>query len=182
MTFMRQTKMEFEAAVKAFLKEYDAQIETAKLSLNTIFKPGDYPLLEALKHKFHFDTVVMPVPKGTMFEAEVESEEASKIRKDIEDQVAATFRQASRENWDRFYAVINRVQERLSDMLGFLDRMNVTGDEHLEKLRKQGEERLAGFSAKELNKNSVKKAMAVAQAAQIESSMAALMGGTAHAA
>jgi hypothetical protein len=196
MEFMRATKLEFELAVKIFGSKYEGEKLIAETALNSIFKDGDYPTVGVLLAKFHFSTVVMPVPNGTMFEAEVESEEASKIRSDIETQVQETFRQASRDNWDRFYAIINRVQERLSDpkgvkeatlqslrdMLQFLDRMNVTGDERLEALRKQAEERLAGFTAKDLNASGTKKAIAVAQAAQIESSMAALMGGTARAA
>lgn len=196
MEFMRRTSIEFDAAVAAFMARYEINIEMAEESLNSIFKRGDYPSAQNLRSKFHFRTVVMPVPEGSMFEAELESEEATKIRRDIESQVQQTFEAASRDNWDRFYAIINKVQERLSnpkgvteatlqslrDMLDFLDRMNVTSDERLEALRKQAEDRLAGFTAKELNKDGDKKAIAVAQAAQIESSMAAFMGVTARAA
>jgi hypothetical protein len=194
MEFMRRAKIEFEQAVEAFVTKFAELQVMAETALNSIYNPTDYPTAERLKSKYYFETVVTQVPEGSTFQADVESEEATRIREDIEKQVEKSFRNANQALWDQLYGTINKVQERLSnpkgvkesslqslrEMLALLDRMNVTGDARLEALRKQAEERITGMSAKSLNKDSDKKAIIVAEAARIQASMADIMGGLAH--
>jgi hypothetical protein len=194
MEFMRAAKVDFDRAVAAFLNEYGQLQEVAKEALNSMFKSTDYPSAESLRSKFSFETVVMPVPAGEMFTAEVDDEESARVREDIEKSVQEAFRAANRDLWERMYSTIAKVQERLVDpkgvreasltslreMLSLLDRLNVSGDERLERLRKQAEERLNTMSLKDFKSDEVKRAAAMAEAARIQEAMSAFMGGDAH--
>ena len=194
MEFMRQMKTEFNRAVETFLQEYGQLQLVAKDALNSIYKESDYPSAESLRSKFSFDTVVMPVPAGEMFTADVDDEESARVREDIEKSVQEAFRAANRDLWERLYSTIAKVQERLADpkgaresslaslrdMLSLLDRLNVSGDDRLEKLRKQAEERISTMSLKDFKSDEVKRAAAMAEASHIQDVMAAFMGGTAH--
>lgn len=190
MDYMRQAKQEFDRAVEAFLKEYEQLQEVAKDALNSMFKKTDYPSAESLRSKFSFDTLVTPVPAAEMFTAEVGSEEVERIREDIEKSVQEAFRAANRDLWERMYDTINKVQERLADpkgareqsltslrdMLSLLNRLNVSGDERLESLRKQAEDRLNSMSLKDFKSDTGKRAAAMQEAARIQEQMAAFLG------
>lgn len=194
MEFMRGAKSEFMRAVETFLQEYGPLQLIAKEALNSIYKESDYPKVEVLRSKFSFDTFVTAVPAGEMFTAEVGDDESQRVREDIEKSVQDAFRAANRDLWERLYATIAKVQERLADpkgaressltslrdMLSLLDRLNVSGDERLEKLRKQAEDRLGTMSLKDFKSDEAKRAAAIAEAARIQESMATFMGGPAH--
>lgn len=194
MEFMRQAKADFAKAVDAFLGEYGQLQIAAMEALNSIYRASDYPSAESLRSKFSIDTIVMPVPAGEMFTAEVDDAESERVRKDIEKSVQEAFRAANRDLWERLYSTINKVQERLADpkgaresslsslrdMLGLLDRLNVSGDESLERLRKKAEDRLKSMSLKDLKSDDAKRTAAMAEAQRIQESMAAFMGGSAH--
>lgn len=190
MDFMRQAKHQFEVAVAKFIAKYPDLIEAAKTALNSIYKETDYPSADSLKNRFYFATITMPVPAGSMFEAEVDDADAERIRKEIDEQVSDAYRAANQELWERMFATINNMQARLSnpkgvredslknlrEMLSLLDRLNVAGDPRLEKLRQQALAQLGTLSAKELNKESDKRESIAAEAKRIEDSMAEFMG------
>lgn len=192
MEFMRKAKADYEKAVDAFLKEYDQLRQDAKEALNSIYKDSDYPPASVLRSKFAFSTVVTPVPSGESFQADVPEEEAEKVRKDIEASVQEAFRAANRDLWERLYATIAKVQERLADpkgaresslaslrdMLSLLDRLNISGDERLERLRKQAEDRLNSMTLKEFKSDEDKRSAAMQEAARIQEAMSAFMGGS----
>ena len=197
MTFMRQVQRDFARAVSAFIAHYPTLKEAAESALNSIYKEGDYPSAESLSQRFYLNTYTMPVPAGAMFEADVNETDAERIREDIDKQVTEAFRAANQELWDRMYATINRLHARLTnpkgvreqtlkslrEMLGLLDRLNVSGNERLEQLRQQALARIGSLSAKDLKESpEEKKATLAAQAKQIEDSMAEFMGDSAHAA
>lgn len=194
MEFMRGIDREFSKAVDAFLKEYGQLQELAKESLNSIFKKEDYPSVDLLKAKFSIGTLVMQIPEGTMFKADVGDEESQRVREEIEKSVQDAFRAANRDLWNRMYSTITQVQERLTDpkgvreaslrslkdMLGLLARLNVSGDERLEMLRKQALDRLSGMSLSEFKSDQDKRSAAIEDAKNIQNQMAAFMGGSAH--
>jgi len=194
MDFMRATKVQFSRAVEAFLQEYGQLQLIAKDALNSIYKESDYPSAEKLRSKFSLETFVAPIPAGSMFTAEIDSEESERIREDIEKSVQEAFRAANRDLWERLYATISTVQQRLADpkgvreaslaslreMLALLRRLNISGDERLEQLRKQAEDRLNSFSLSEFKSDEAKRAVAMAEAARLQEQMAVFMGGSAH--
>lgn len=194
MEFMRQAKADFQKAVDAFLQEYGQLQIAAREALNSLYKDSDYPSVASLKSKFAFETVVMPLPAGEYFTAEVDDAEAERVREEIEKSVQEAFRAANRDLWQRLYTTINKVQERLADpkgaresslsslreMLALLDRLNVSGDERLERLRKQAEDRLNAMSLKDLKSDKVKREAAMAEAQRIQEAMAAFMGNNAY--
>lgn len=191
MEFMRDAKSDFERAVATFLKKYGELREIAKDALNSIYKESDYPSVEQLRRKFSFETLVMPVPQAAMFTAEIEPEETQRVREEIERTVQEAFRAANRDLWERLYSTINRMQERLMDpkgaresslaslrdMLQLLGRLNVTGDEKLEQMRKQAEERLNAMSLKDFKSNEARRQAAIEETNRVMSAMAAFMGG-----
>ena len=192
--FMRATKAEWEKAVEAFILHFPEIQEAAKTALNSIYRDQDYPSAKALRAKFHFSTLCTPLPSGAMFEADIDPAEADRIRADIESQVQKVFKAANTELWERLYTQIHKIQEQLTspkgireqsvksvrEMLSLLDRLNVTGDARLEKLRAEAEARLGVLSANDLNKDKVARATLVADTARIGSAMADFMGAPAH--
>ena len=187
--FMRRAKTKFEKAVEAFLKEYETLQLAARAALNSMFKESDYPSVESLRKKFSFSTFTSELPSGAGIPQNVGAEEAGRIRADIERDLQETFRSANRDLWGRLHNVINKMQECLSspsgvkprslaslrEALALLDRLNVTGDERLERLRKQAEERVRILSGGRECLAPANKEAAIEEAERIRSSMAAFM-------
>jgi hypothetical protein len=92
---MSKLKGAFENTVEAFLSEYRQRLVQAKSNLAGMYKASDYPFVEELRSRFHFETVVMPVPAGTMLTADVEEKDIERIREEIERSVQQTFRDAN---------------------------------------------------------------------------------------
>lgn len=189
MSFMRDIKQKFDFAVDTFIRKYPDLMEAARTALNSIYKEADYPSVDSLKSRFYLNTITMPVPAGTMFEAEVDDADAKRIREEIDETVSAAYRAANEDLWNRMYATINNMQARLTnpkgvredslknlrEMLALLDRLNVSGDPRLERLRQQALDKLGVSSAKELNKEEDKRKNIAEAAKQIEASMAEFM-------
>jgi hypothetical protein len=194
MEFMRQAEDDSAKAVTALGELMPDLMLRAKTALNSIFKESDYPSVASILKRYYLKVSVMQIPKPEEFTAEVGDAEATRVRADIEKTVTEAFRAANQDLWDRMFATVNKIQERLSDpkgvreqtlkslreMLGLLDRLNVSGDERLERLRVQALSKLGGFSAKDLNGAADQKAIIVAEAAQMRDAMSVYMGGTAH--
>lgn len=191
MALMHKAKAHFWKSVDEFIREFDRLKTMAQKSLKTMYKESDYPSVDSLRSSFGFKTLVLAVPAGEMLTADIPAEEIDRVRADIEQSVQQAFRDANRDLWDRLYGMIRRFQERLSDpkymredsltgmreMLQLLDRLNVTGDERLEELRKQAENRLGTLSIEDFKeKDSPRRTAALEDARRIEQAMAAFMG------
>lgn len=196
MDYMRVKKAEFYRAVPPFLDHLDLLKEEAAKSLNSMYNERDYPSRQLLERRFSMDIVRMPIPDATQIVADVGDAEREQIRADLEESMQEAFRNANRDLWERLYSTINRVSERLSkpksareesltslrEMLSLLERLNVTGDERLETLRKQTEARLNGMSLSDLKNDEAKRKVALEETDRIVAAMSAMMGGTANAA
>lgn len=75
-----ELKDRFEAARDQFIKQYDDCIAAAAGSLGDLFKPDDYPSVEAIADKFSFEFEIKPVPDQSDFRAAVSQEQAAMIR------------------------------------------------------------------------------------------------------
>jgi len=187
--YMRRAKARFEKAVEEFLKEYETLQLAAKTALNSMFKQSDYPSVESLRSKFCFSTFTSELPSGNSIPKDVGTEEADRIRADIERDLQETFRAANQDLWGRLHAVIKHMEACLSsptgvkpaslnslrEALALLDRLNLTGDERLERMRKQAEARISLLSGGGDRITAESKEAAIAEAKKIQSSMAAFM-------
>lgn len=160
MAEMNAVKVEWEPAVLAFLEEYEQAKLNAKHSLNTIWVDTDYPSQEVLAEKFGIDVLVLPMPLGVHFDADLPEDATDTLRKGVDTNMADSFRRANEDLWRRTYEVLTSVAETMADPVGareatlaalrkqlaLLDRLNFTGDARLEKLRKSCEDRINAMS------------------------------------
>lgn len=187
---MRERKEHFFTQVDKFIAQFHRLKTKAKESLKDLYKEADYPDVEGLRDYFGFEIKVVAVPAGEMFSPQLDPAEIERVREDIENSVQQAFRDANRDLWGRLYSTIRRMQERLNkpkhmreesltslrEMLQLLDRLNVSGDEQLERLRKQAEDSLSGVTLEDLKENESLRDATLEEALRIEKAMMGFMG------
>lgn len=195
--FMEERRSDTERAVAKLGEELAKPdlMEKAKTALKSMYRETDYPSIPSMLKCFYFRYAVLPLPTAASFDANVGDEQQARVRAELETQLQEAFRNANRDLWNRMFETINKIQDRLTspkgvrdqtlhslrEMLELLDRLNVTGDERLERLRKQALEKLGTRSASDLNKDKDQKAVIASAAATIRETMSAFLpAGVAH--
>jgi len=154
---MRQFKADFEAAVNELVDNYPALIEDARIILNGLFEEEDYPKPSQIIRKYNFSTAVDPLPDASDFRVDLQSEEVKQIQAQIENRLQAATAEAMQDLWQRLFASVSAMVERLSDpnaifrdsltgnieeLVSLLPRMNLTDDPNLEAMRRTVEAKL----------------------------------------
>jgi hypothetical protein len=165
---MRKLKGTFENEVMSFLAVYPDLVEQARYELNGLFDPADYPATINIHRKFSFDMEVDPLPSATDFRVDLQGAEVDRIKKQIEDRLKAAETEAVRDCFSRLHEVVKHMAEKLADrnaifrdslvtncqeLVDLLPRLNLTGDPHLESLRREVEDKLLGYEPETLRKN-----------------------------
>ena len=165
---MRALKAEFEAAVDNFVRGYPEVIFEARRMLGGLFNREDYPEASEIRDKFAFRTVITPVPEVDDFRVNLAADEVAAIQQDIEERLAASNAVAHRDLWQRLFAVVGHMVERLSDpdavfrdslvgnivrLTELLPRLNLYDDPQLEDMRRQIESDLCRFTPEELRRD-----------------------------
>jgi hypothetical protein len=186
---MRQLRSEFEAAAEAFALDYPALHEAAKIELNGLYDPKDYP--RDVRAKFGIELSIMPLPDAGDFRAELSSDAVAEIRSNIEQELARTTSAAMRDPYERLHQHISRMVNALKDPKGIfrdslvtglaelcnvLPALNLTNDQQLESLRMQAEGLIAGISAEQLRDVPSIRSDVAQRAQAIQDVMAGFMG------
>jgi hypothetical protein len=110
---MRQLRAAYERAVDTFALDYPRLVEAARTELNGLYNERDYP--RNIRARFGIDLSIMPLPDAGDFRAALPDDVVTDIRAGIETELENTVATAMREPYERLYAHINRMVERLTD-------------------------------------------------------------------
>lgn len=187
---MRMLRNEFDHAVAAFVVDYPALAAQARRELGTMFDASDYP--QDIAAKFGCEVSIMPLPDADDFRVDLPDEAIDEIRGNITRELQKTMTDAMREPYARLFEYIHRIVENvgdkkgrvydstiegLRDLCGILDGLNLTGDTQLADFGRRASELIDGINADAIrDMTQGKRSEIAAQAAQIESDMAAFMG------
>jgi len=164
---LREEKQECEKLFEEFVANYPAMIETARASLNGLFNEADYPNPAKVARKFYMEFTFEPIPESAGFvslQGFIQNE-LDDMSQNYEDRVRTATAAAMKDLYMRLHKVISAAHERLIDpdnkfkdslvsniveLVNLLPRLNVTGDEELERLRREAEEKLTKYDAQSL--------------------------------
>lgn len=139
-----QLKDKYEEAVSKFVTGYPAMIEEAKVKLNGLFNPDDYP--SDVSDRFGIRTSFMPVPDSSDLRVNVGLEEVDRLKVDIAKEINDRFASAQRDIYVRVSEHLKRMHEKLSDkkgifrdslfnnlleMVELLPKLNIAGDKNI---------------------------------------------------
>lgn len=147
---MSKLKDEFDQAINTFFKNYDKVIAEAKVRLNGMFNPNDYPTRSEIQDKFRFRTSFMPVPDSDI-RVGLQSGEVDKLRTSIESEITNRLADAVKDIWARIKTQVGHMRDKLADsdaifrdslfenlteLVDLLPRLNVTDDANIAKVCK----------------------------------------------
>jgi len=188
---MRQHRAMFDAALAEFLADYPALQANARILLNGMFRPEDYPAPGTLDQKFAFALNFSPLPDAADFRVDIADEQAAEIRRQIEATAQAAEARAMRDLWQRLYDGVAAMVDRLSApdtifrdslignmraMLDILPRLNVSNDATLAALADEADRKLAAYHPQDLRDDKATRAIVAADAAAILDKVSAYMG------
>lgn len=134
-------KNQFDGLVREFCKTYPLMIDEAKIRLNGLFNPDDYPANVA--DKFEVKSNFMPVPESADFRLNLNAQEVESLRGKIENEIGRRFAAAQHDIYIRIAEQLKRMAERLNDkeaifrnslfenlreLCDLLPRLNIAGD------------------------------------------------------
>lgn len=193
MLVMQQFRTKFEEAVTEFVYDYPFEREEAKIRLGTLFNDDDYPPLDRVADRFGFVLDILPIPMGTDFRCDIGSEEADKIRAEIEKTTLATVQSSIADVYKRIAGVAEAFIGKLQfedtrfekslvtnavDLADLLPKLNFTNDPALEALGKKIKEKLCAYGADDLRNNMAARRETYAAALEMKKDMAAFFGTT----
>ncbi len=153
MSDFRKERGEWNSLVQDFIDNYDSLKLDAQRILGSLYDHSDYPPVLELRHKFHMDMAVFPVPSSD-FRVAIGSEELSRIQQDVERRVKEAEQAALKDVWQRLYERVKHMAEKLADpkaifrdsmlentreICALLPRLNFSDDPNLEAMRQQVE-------------------------------------------
>jgi hypothetical protein len=169
-----------------FLADYPSMKESARASLNGMFKEEDYPSVDTLRGKFAVSMDEFPIPESGDFRVNLSAEEIAELEARNQERVNTLTGYAMRDAWDRLHTCVEHFHARLAqpgaifrdslvenvrEVCDVLQRLNVANDPALEELRNETAGRLAVFDAQDLRDSDATRAYAVDASADILSSI-----------
>src|ERR1700721_241668 len=164
-TQMREFERAFSQSVEEFLEVYPSYIEQVRPELNGLFREEDYPSTEKLRTKFGLRLEVLPIPTGADFRVQMSAEEQARVSREIDANVRESLIRGTEDLWRRLREVVAHMGDRLNepesrfhaslvtnvfDLVEILPRLNVQGDENLNRFAEQVKQRLCNHSAQDL--------------------------------
>jgi len=181
---MNNYEVQFSQLCSNFFVEYPRLVAEAQQHLGTMYRAEDYPELEDVRMKFGFRKAFDPIPESGDFRLDVSAQDLEEVKAGYEAKFDERLAEAMRTPWERLHTVLTSMSEKLKDedgvdskkryhdslvtnaqdLVGLLDKMNITNDPKLEEARKQLELTMLGadietikesFHARESMKNKV---------------------------
>lgn len=149
---IRERQHQFDSLLAEFVRDYPHLREAAKSLLNGMFEQADYP--RNIKARFSFGIEFNPVPQGGDFRVALSEKEIEAIAAGAEARVKNAFEDAQNDAVKRLFETVQKLVSRLSqpdaifrdtlignarELCDVLQRLNVTGDANLERLRRETE-------------------------------------------
>ncbi len=189
---MREFETSFEQGVENFLGVYPQYIDQVRPELNGLFREEDYPSDEKLRAKFGVRLEILPIPSGADFRVQMSAEEQARVSREIDANVRQSLARGTEDLWKRLREVVSHMVDRLNepesrfhaslvtnvfDLVEILPRLNVQGDEDLNRFGEQVKQRLCTYSAQDLKKHDLLRVTTAADATNIVAQMDGLLHG-----
>lgn len=167
--WFRQQQRAFANALETFVRDYPLLREQARTLLGTLYKDEDYPSIADVRKRFALAVAYTPVPAQGDVRCDLAADQIAAIEKDINARVSQAVTIAVRDAWQRLYDVVAKISERLNDpkaifrdslignakeLVDTLQRLNVTNDPELERMRQRVATELATADPDELRDDS----------------------------
>ena len=171
---MNNYEVQFSQLCSNFFVEYPRLVAEAQQHLGTMYRAEDYPDLEDVRMKFGFRKAFDPIPESGDFRLDVSAQDLDEVRADYEAKFDERLAEAMRTPWERLHTVLTAMSEKLKDeegvdskkryhdslvtnaqdLVGLLDKMNITNDPKLEEARKQLELTMLGADIETIKESS----------------------------
>ncbi|GEP97684.1 hypothetical protein [Chitinophaga cymbidii] len=142
----RAFKSSFEVAASNFISQYPVLKEDARRRLNGMFRETDYPAAAVIRSKFNIEITFLPIPDSTDFRLQINEEEVSHLRTQIETEINSRITHATKNIWTRIKDAVGHMVEKLSvkdavfrdtlvtniqELVDILPRLNFTNDKDI---------------------------------------------------
>lgn len=146
---IQRLKGDDETAAVEFLDNYDAYREDAKINLNGMYNPADYPSREELRHKFSFNVEFMPMPNSNDFRVNLSDTEINTLKLGLENSLSNRLKNAMQDIKDRIKEQLDHMKNKLSnkdeifrdslfenlrDIINLIPKLNITGDSQIDQI------------------------------------------------
>jgi uncharacterized protein (UPF0335 family) len=186
---VRKFKREYTILAENFLREYPILKEDARILLNGMFNEMDYPTVEDMRSKFAIELETLPLPSAEDFRVALADGEVARIQREIETRLQQEFLKSNQDLWNRLRLAVDNMALRLGHpgrihdslvgnlqaIVEMIPKLNVTGDENLEKISATCADALTGHDSQALREDTGLRAKVAAQAREISSIMDAYM-------
>lgn len=150
--WFRKQQREYDRALDSFIDDYPMMRARARQLLNGMYRDEDYPTAQDIRSRFQLSVAYDPVPAIGDIRVDLAADQILEIETSIARRVDDAVRIAVQDSWKRLYDVVSKVRERLAqpdaifrdtlisnakDVCQTLERLNVTGDPTLEKMRQR---------------------------------------------
>jgi hypothetical protein len=157
-----------------FKKNYHRNVALAEQALGDMFEASDYPSLEVVMSKYHFDLTFSPVPEAGHFMLDIPKQDLEEMKESVDNLVAQRTGGAMREAWERLHKMLLGMSEKLSkedektrwhdsfvdnpmELCELLSHLNVTNDPMLEKAREELEKAIGKTSIEMIKESPVER-------------------------
>ena len=156
---------EYYKLVEVFLKAYDWEIIQAQTKLGDMFNRDEYPTSDSLRAKFRFGVNYIPLADAGDFRLDIANEAQATLTEHYKQYYATQLENAMADVWGRVHDALSKMSERLDyssgdtkkvfrdslvenviDLLGLLDKCNVTGNADMTLMRMKLEDTLRGVT------------------------------------
>mgnify|MGYP003665718432 FL=1 len=110
---MEQHKRAFEDSVSALTVRLPDLIERRREQLNGMFRESDYAFIDGIEDRYSFKRLVLPVPVGGNFIADLVDSEIEAIKADIEDSNKALLDSAMQDSFSKLHKAVKHIADCL---------------------------------------------------------------------
>lgn len=199
-TRMGQHRDDHEAAVDAFVAEYEELKAEARIKAGGLYNEADYPTAAEVQAKFVFETELSALDATGDIRVAMGEDERKALQEQVTRRVEARLANAMTEVYQRLFDVVSHMADRLraykpktgdddkvenpfrdatlknvQHIVDLLPKLNVTADPELDKLAAEVRQNLLEADAATLRKDDDRRAQVAAEADKILTAMSGMM-------
>lgn len=169
---MQALQDEFYRLVDEFLLAYEWEIGEAKLRLGRLFNRDEYPTMDNLRRRFAFSFSYIPLPDTGDWRVDIGEKAKSELAEHYNEYYNTQLEMAMRNVWERAYAALERMSERLDyadgetkkvfhntlvtnveEIVELLKVCNITDDPTMDQAQRELAKAIHGIEAEDLRKD-----------------------------
>lgn len=184
---IREMKVEFDNAVKAFEAVYPELQKQSAAKLGGLYNSAEYP--PNIGEYFSFDVSFLPMPEAKDFRTAMSDQDKRVFEKKMKEVEAAAMRDASQRLLDVIKGATEKLKdpkgifrdsllENIAEVANMIPMLNISGDDTLDKISKDAKKLVDSIDTKAIRDKTdpTEREKATKALAAIESKMGAFMG------